>query len=226
MASPQLPLSVARSPTDAIRHFRLGSTGPARSWCEARCVHEADADFDVVLDAVLIGGREEREVVIVDYSPAWRRRFEEERERIGGALGGVAHRIEHVGSTAVPGLAAKPIVDVLVAVEDPEDEAAYVPALEAVGYVLRVREPGHRMFRTAERDVHVHIWRSGSEDERRHLLFRDRLRASPDDRLEYEWAKRDLAGRWRDMNYYARAKSDVIGRIMQRAGRSAATDPK
>ncbi len=185
--------------------------------CEARSVHEADADFDVVLDAVLIGGREEREVVIVDYSPAWPLRFEEERQRIAGALGGVAHRIEHVGSTAVPGLAAKPIVDILVAVDDPEEEAAYVPALEAAGYVLRVREPGHRMFRTAAGDVHVHVWRTGSEDERRHLLFRDRLRESRDDLLEYERAKRDLAGRWRDLNYYARAKSEVIGRIMQRA---------
>jgi GrpB-like predicted nucleotidyltransferase (UPF0157 family) len=182
-------------------------------------VYEADADFDVALDAVLIGGREEREVVIVDYSPAWPLRFDEERRRIGEALGGVARRIEHVGSTAVPGLAAKPIVDVLVAVEDPEEEAAYVPALEAVGYVLRVREPGHRMFRTEARDVHVHIWTAGSEDERRHLLFRNRLRDSPDDRFEYERTKRDLAGRWRDVNYYARAKSEVIGRIMQRAER-------
>ena len=180
-------------------------------------VHEADADFHVALDAVLIGGREEREVVIADYSPAWPIRFEEERQRIGGALGGVARRIEHVGSTAVPGLAAKPVVDVLVAVDDPEEEEAYVPALEAVGYVLRVREPGHRMFRTAARDVHVHIWAAGSGDERRHLLFRDRLRESRDDRLEYERAKRDLAGRWRDLNYYARAKSEVIGRILQRA---------
>ena len=180
-------------------------------------MHQADADFDVVLDAVLIGGREEREVVIVDYSPAWPLRFEEERQRIGGALGGVARRIEHVGSTAVPGLAAKPIVDILVSVEDPEEEPSYVPALEAVGYVLRVREPGHRMFRTGARDVHVHIWRAGSEDERRHLLFRDRLRESRDDRLEYEQAKRDLAGSWPDMNYYARAKSEVIARIMERA---------
>ena len=182
-------------------------------------MHEADAEFDVVLDAVLIGGREEREVVIVDYSPAWPLRFEEERQRIAGALGGTFHRVEHVGSTAVPGLAAKPIVDILVAVENPEEEAAYVPALEAVGYVLRVREPGHRMFRTAARDVHVHVWTAGSEDERRHLAFRDRLRESRDDRLEYERAKRDLAGRWPDLNYYARAKSEVIDRIMRCADR-------
>lgn len=179
-------------------------------------MRDSDPDLDGVLDAVLIGGREERELVIVDYSPDWPRRFKEERERIVTALGAVARRIEHVGSTAVPGLAAKPIVDVLVTVEDLEAEEAYVPALERAGYVLRVREPGHRMFRTPERDVHIHIWRSGSEDERRHLVFRDRLRRSPEDRLEYERAKRELAGRWRDMNYYAHAKSSVIDRIMER----------
>ena len=171
---------------------------------------------DSDLDAVLIGGREQREIVIVDYSSDWPRRFEEERERIATALGAVARRIEHVGSTAVPGLAAKPIIDVLVAVEDPEAEEAYVPALERARYVLRVREPGHRMFRTPVRDVHVHIWRSGSEDERRHIVFRDRLRSSPQDRLEYERAKRELVGRWRDMNYYAHAKSSVIDQIMER----------
>lgn len=178
---------------------------------------EPQTGFDATLDTVLIGGREEREVVIVDYSPAWPRRFEEERQRIAAALGVVACRIEHIGSTAVPGLAAKPIVDVLVAVEDPEDEEAYVPALERAGYVLRVREPSHRMFRTPERDVHVHVWRSRSEDEQRHLVFRERLRRSAEDRKEYERTKRELAGRWRDMNYYARAKSELIGRIVQPA---------
>ena len=178
---------------------------------------DPDPDLDALLDAVLIGGREEREIVLVDYSPAGAQRFEEEPERIAGALGDAARRIEHIGSTAVPGLAAKPIVDVLIAVEDPDEEDAYVPKFERAGYVLRVREAGHRMFRTPERDVNVHVWRTGSDDERRHLVFRDRLRASPEDRLEYERRKRELAGRWRDTNYYAQAKSDVIGRIMERA---------
>ena len=171
---------------------------------------------------VLIGGREDREIVIVEYSPGWPARFEQERERIAAALGGLARRIAHVGSTAVPGLAAKPIVDLLVTVDDPDDEAAYLPALERAGYVLRVREPGHRMFRTPERDVHVHIWEAGSDEERRHLVFRDRLRASEEDRREYEQTKRALAARFRDMNDYADAKSDVITRIMARAARDAA----
>jgi GrpB-like predicted nucleotidyltransferase (UPF0157 family) len=114
-------------------------------------------------------------------------------------------------------LAAKPIVDVMVTVDDPDDESSYLPLLEAAGYVLRVRERGHRMFRTRELDVHVHVWRAGSDDEQRHLMFRDRLRANPRDRREYEHTKRDLATRFRDMNAYADAKSDVITRIMQQA---------
>ena len=123
-----------------------------------------------------------------------------------------------MGSTAVPGLAAKPVVDILVTVEDPDDEQAYRPALEAAGYVLRVREPDHRMFRTPERDVHVHVWPTGCDEERRLLIFRDRLRRDEEDRAEYERAKRALAGRWRDMNYYARAKGPVVEAILERAG--------
>jgi GrpB-like predicted nucleotidyltransferase (UPF0157 family) len=104
----------------------------------------------------------------------------------------------------------------MVTVDDPEDESAYVPQLEGAGYVLRVREPGHRMFRTPARDVHVHVWPADGQDERRHLMFRDRLRSNPADRREYEQAKRELTGRWRDMNYYARAKGAAIDRIMKR----------
>jgi GrpB-like predicted nucleotidyltransferase (UPF0157 family) len=76
------------------------------------------------------------------------------------------------------------------------------------------------MFRTPERDVHVHVWRAGSEDERRHVVFRDRLRTDAADRAEYERTKRALAGEWRDVNYYARAKSGVIEAILARAGHS------
>ena len=80
-------------------------------------------------------------------------------------MGPVARRIEHIGSTAVPELAAKPVVDVMLSVDDPEDESLYLSAMERAGYVLRVREPGHRMFRTPGRDVHVHVWKAGSDDE-------------------------------------------------------------
>ncbi len=187
-----------------------------------------DDTFDEYLDAVLIGGREDRELTLVDYTPTWATRFARERIRILEALGQVARRVEHVGSTAVPGLAAKPIVDVLVVVDDPDDETGYLGAMEEAGYELRVREAGHRMFRTPERDVHVHVWRAGSDDERRHLLFRDWLRQAPDDRALYESVKRRFIGeRFTDMNYYARAKGPVIEDIMGRAeARRAETNAK
>ena len=112
----------------------------------------------------LIGGVEKREIRIVDYDPDWPRKFETHARIVAGALGAAALRIEHVGSTSVPGLAAKPIIDILVVVSDSSDESAYLPQLEAAGYVLRVREPEwneHRMFRTPERDVHIHIYSAG-----------------------------------------------------------------
>jgi len=174
--------------------------------------------LDAHLDAVLIGGRERREIVIVEYDAQWPRRFESERERIAAALGGTARRIEHMGSTAVPGLAAKPIVDMLVTVSDVTDAASYGPALERAGYELRVREPDHRMFRTAARDVHVHVWSDADPEVDRTLAFRDRLRESPADRVEYERLKRSLAQReWSDMNHYANAKGPLIEAILKRS---------
>ena len=175
-----------------------------------------DADeLDTYLDGVLIGGREHRPIVIADYDPAWPRRFALERERIRTALGAAAIRIEHIGSTSVPGLAAKPIVDVLVTVADPEDDGAFVPALQGAGYVLRVREPGHRMLRTPARDVQIHVWADDGAEVDRHLTFRDRLRGSPERRREYEQLKRKLAKRdWPDVNHYANAKSPFIESVL------------
>lgn len=170
---------------------------------------------DAYLDRVLIGGRERRAIVIVDYDPRWPARFELERGRILGALGAAALRIEHIGSTAVPGLAAKPIVDVLVTVASLADDAELVPALEMAGYELRVREPAHRMFRTPERDVHVHVSADADPEVERYLAFREVLRCSPDDRAEYERLKRDLATReWNDMNEYADAKGELIRALL------------
>ena len=169
---------------------------------------------DAYLDRVLIGGRERRPIVIAPYDPAWPEQFLVERERIAGALGEWALRIEHVGSTSVPGLASKPIVDILVEVAAVEDAAG----LERAGYVLRVREEGHRMFRTPELDVHVHVWPSGSPYIASDLAFRDRLRASPEDRAAYEALKRELAARdWPHMNAYADAKGPLIREILARA---------
>lgn len=184
------------------------------------------SQLDSDLDTVLLGGREPVTILLVDYDPAWPERFAAERARIVAALGSAARRVEHIGSTAVPGLAAKPIVDILVEVADPEDENSFRAALEHAGYELRVREAGHRMFRTPARDVHVHLWRAGRADVADYLLLRDWLRVHADDRLRYERAKRDLAGRsWRDMNYYAEAKGPVIAQIMGRARAGAGGDP-
>lgn len=171
------------------------------------------------LDQVLVGGRERVQIAIAEYDPAWRARFERERERIVAALGDAAIRVEHIGSTAVPGLAAKPIVDVVVTVADPENWQAFGPALEREGYILRVREPRHRMFRTPERDVHLHVWAEADPEVVRHLVFRDRLRSSSEDREAYERLKRELAAQeWEDMNHYADAKSELIDAILARAG--------
>jgi GrpB-like predicted nucleotidyltransferase (UPF0157 family) len=167
----------------------------------------------------LIGGREAREIVLVPHDPAWAARFALLRSELLRALAGIAVRVEHIGSTAVPGLDAKPIIDIQVGVPDPDDEARLTPPMQALGYELRVREPGeHRMYRTPARDVHVHIWVAGSDHERRHLVFRDWLRRSPGDRELYAATKRALAKRaWSDSNDYADAKDEVIADITARA---------
>jgi GrpB-like predicted nucleotidyltransferase (UPF0157 family) len=157
-------------------------------------------------------------VRIVDYDPTWPDRFELERARIVDAIGTIAHRVEHVGSTSVPGLGAKPIVDIAVTVDDPDDDGAFLVPLTRAGYVLRVIEPGHRMFRTPSNDVHVHVWLEGGDDARDQVLFRDWLRTHADDRALYESVKRDLATRsWEEMQDYADAKTGVVTEIMQRA---------
>jgi GrpB-like predicted nucleotidyltransferase (UPF0157 family) len=170
----------------------------------------------------LIGGQERRGISIVPHDSSWPVAFERQRGHIMDALGSRAVRIDHIGSTAVEGLPAKPIIDIDLCVEDPDDEESYLPRLESAGYRLRVREPGHRMLRTPLRDVHIHVCAAGSEWARRHLLFRDWLREDPDDRRLYADTKRALAERdWPDMNAYAAAKTEVIGAITERAERWA-----
>jgi GrpB-like predicted nucleotidyltransferase (UPF0157 family) len=175
-------------------------------------------------DAVFIGGPEKRAIVIEDYDPAWAARFEQVQASLREALGPRARRIEHFGSTAVPGLGAKGIIDVLVCVEDADDEDAYGPALEAHGYAIRLRQDGHRMYRTPEDDVHIHVFTDASEAARTRLLFRDWLRHDAGDRRLYEETKRELARQeWDATNDYSSAKGGVVGEIMGRAQRWAAT---
>jgi GrpB-like predicted nucleotidyltransferase (UPF0157 family) len=160
-------------------------------------------------------------ITLAEYDPAWPAMFAREAERIRVILGGTAVLVEHAGSTSVPGLAAKPIIDIVLAVPDSADEQAYVPALEAAGYVLRVREPDwfeHRLFKGPDADINLHVFTAGATEIDRMLLFRDWLRSSDADRDAYLRVKRDLAQRtWRHVQHYADAKSAIVADIMTRA---------
>jgi len=181
----------------------------------------SDEELEVYLPTVIVGELESPGIEVVAYDAGWRRQFAAERTRIHAALGGRERRIEHIGSTAVPGLVAKPIVDILLVVDDAADKPAYLPALEAAGYKLRVREPGfheHRMLRTPEKDVHVHVYSPDSPEIARNLLFRDHLRADAADRELYAETKRRLTAQsWPTMQHYAEAKTSVIEAILARA---------
>ena len=172
-------------------------------------------DVDVV---DLIGGIEKRKLDVVDYDDRWPIMFAEHWDRLAEALRGHSVDIEHIGSTSVPGLAAKPIIDIVVAADDITAEEDYLPQLLAAGYRLRVREPGHRLVRTPELDVHVHIYGKGDPAVTNYLLLRDRLRADVGDRELYARTKRELVAQgFDDMNAYSDAKSDVIAGILARA---------
>jgi GrpB-like predicted nucleotidyltransferase (UPF0157 family) len=173
--------------------------------------------------AVTVGERTPHRaaVELEEYDGAWPERFCAEEERIRGALGERASQVEHVGSTSVPGLAAKPIIDLVLVVADSAQEEDYVPALEETGYVLTIREPEwfeHRLLKTPERDVNLHVFSAGCEEVERMLAFRDHLRANDDDRLLYERTKRELAAQtWEHVQHYADSKTEVVEQIMQRA---------
>jgi len=174
-----------------------------------------------VTSVEIVGGIEKRTLVLTDYDPQWPEAYLEQRQLILAALGPAAVQIEHIGSTSVPGLAAKPIIDVLVTVEDITAEEDYLDQLLHVGYDLRVREPGHRMVRTPAHDVHVHVMEVGDDAAGDYLLFRNHLRADTEDRDLYERTKRALMEQdWADMNAYAEAKTGVITEIKERARRS------
>lgn len=160
-------------------------------------------------------------IVIADYDPAWPALFEREAQRIRRSLGDQVVQLEHVGSTSVPGLAAKPWIDILLVVPDSSDEASYVPALEAEGYVLRIRESDwheHRMLRGPDTDVNLHVFSAGCVEIERMVGFRDWLRSHDEDRALYERTKRELAGReWKFVQNYADAKTEVVAEILARA---------
>ena len=175
------------------------------------------------LDAVTVGERKRLDgpVMLSEYDPSWPELYAREEERIRAALGDRALLVEHVGSTSVPGLPAKPIVDIVLAVADSADEESYVPVLEAAGYVLRIREPEwfeHRLFKGPDAEIGLHVFSAGCVEIERMLAFRDHLRADDTDRELYLRRKRELAARtWRYVQHYADAKSEVVEEILARA---------
>jgi GrpB-like predicted nucleotidyltransferase (UPF0157 family) len=160
-------------------------------------------------------------IELQESDPSWASLYSREETRIRRALGDNALVVEHVGSTAVPGLAAKPVIDVVLAVADSSDEESYVPALEAEGYVLTIREEGsfeHRLLKGSDTNVNLHVFSEGTAEIARMLAFRDHLTTTLDDRIRYEDVKRELASRnWKFVQNYADAKSQVIAEIMRRA---------
>jgi GrpB-like predicted nucleotidyltransferase (UPF0157 family) len=162
-----------------------------------------------------------REVVLAEYDPEWPNWFARAAEQIRGALGEAVLQLDHVGSTSVPGLAAKPLIDINLVVADTTDEQAYVPRLEAAGYVLRVREPDwfeHRMLRGSEPPVNLHVFPPECAEVDRMLLFRDWLRTNEADRELYARTKRELgAQEWKYVQNYADAKTAVVEEILARA---------
>jgi len=157
-------------------------------------------------------------ITLADYDPEWPRMFERDAARIRSVLGGKVLRLEHVGSTSVPGLPAKPIIDMLLVLADTADESGYVPALENAGYQLVIREPEwheHRVFKGPDTNVNLHVFPDGSTEIDRMLRFRDRLRSDDAARDLYANTKRELAARtWKYVQNYADAKSEVVEQIL------------
>ena len=190
---------------------------PPENECKARLTTDED------LQAIAVGKviPHNAPITLAEYDPEWPVLFDREAARIRVVLGDTAVRVEHVGSTSVPGLAAKPIIDILLAVPDSANEQAYVPALESAGYVLRNREPHwfeHRLFKGPDTNINLHVFTVGAAEIDRMLLFRDWLRADDADRDAYLQVKRDLAKRsWRHVQHYADSKTAIVQQILARA---------
>ncbi len=192
---------------------------------------EPGAAYEDALREVTVGGLQPLQglVVLAEYDPAWPLEYEVQAARLRAILGDRVRLLEHAGSTSVPGLAAKPVIDMVLEVPDAGDEAGYAAALEAAGYVLRIREPEffqHRVLKGPGTDINLHVFSEGCEETRRMLAFRDRLRAHPEERDLYARTKRDLAARdWQYMQQYADAKSEVVGQILARAAAEGGGPP-
>ncbi|KAA1418766.1 GrpB family protein [Nocardioides humilatus] len=164
------------------------------------------------------------DIEIVEPDPTWPEAYDDLAGRIRGALGWRAILIQHVGSTSVPDLPAKPVIDIDLVVADPDDEAAYLAALEAAGFELRVREPwwfGHRALRSTAPLCNLHVFGPDSPEVVKHRIFRDWLRGNSADRELYAATKREAAAAatasGEDMMQYNARKEQVVREIYQRA---------
>jgi GrpB-like predicted nucleotidyltransferase (UPF0157 family) len=161
------------------------------------------------------------QVYLAPYDPSWPAQYEAEAAKIRAAVGDEALALEHVGSTSIPGLSAKPIIDIILCVADSSDEASYVPALTAQGYRLHLREPEweqHRVMKGDDPMVNLHVFTLGSPELTRMVAFRDRCRAHPEELQLYLETKQALAGQvWRHVQHYANAKGEVVEAIIARA---------
>jgi GrpB-like predicted nucleotidyltransferase (UPF0157 family) len=181
------------------------------------------AAYDKELAKYTIGGLKPLTgpITLCDYDPVWPESYRAEEDRIRSVLGDRVFRIEHAGSTSVPGLPAKPVIDIVLEVSDSGDEAAYLPDMEAAGYMLRIREADwfeHRVFKGPGADINLHTFSAACPEVDRMLLFRDWLRQDVADRELYANTKRELAARkWKYMQQYADAKTAVVLEIMARA---------
>ena len=190
--------------------------------------HSPDADTSKPVNTrTAINGQ----VVLVAYDPAWPAMFREQADRIRAALGDRALRVEHIGSTSVPGLIAKPCIDIALVVADAGDDDAYIPDLQRAGYVLRISETfhgePHRVFKAPDMNVNLHVPSQGSSEAAREIAFRDWLRSHPEDRDRYASAKRELASRtWQYMQDYADAKDAIVAEITARIREAERTDAR
>lgn len=159
------------------------------------------------------------QIELTSHDPRWAAAFENLRDAIVSALGVSATSIEHVGSTAVAALAAKPVLDILLVVDDSSNEVAYRGALEGVGFTFHAREPDwyeHRLFKHDDPQANLHVFSVGCPEIDRMVAFRDLLRRDESARAAYDAKKRELAGRtWDRVQDYADAKSGTVEALLK-----------
>ncbi|MEY1422254.1 GrpB family protein [Morganella morganii] len=177
------------------------------------------ADSDPDENSWVAGKPRTAEITVSEYDPAWPAVYAQEKQRILDALGDKALHVEHVGSTAVPGLAAKPVIDIDLIVTDPANEDAWLPALIALGYEHTVRESSwyqHRMLKQEQPQVNLHVFAPRCPEHLRHILFRDWLISHPDDLAAYAQSKMTAKDGVSNTMDYNRKKHDTVQQIYTR----------